>query len=317
MVAPGMKRTALVTGAAGFIGSHLVDALLARKQRVVGFDNFSTGKQANLAAALARDRFTLVTGDVRDEQAVQEACRNVDVVYHLAAASSVSESMQDPRKYHDVNVTGTLNVLLAAVAAGAKRFVFTSSAAVYGSPETVPTPETAFANPLSPYGASKRAAELFCQAVGTANGLEARNLRLFNVYGPRQTAGDEGGVVSIFIQHAWTRQPLTIFGDGQQTRDLIYVDDVVEALIRAGTLPKIPSDPINIGTGRPVSIRELAEKIQRVCPIQGVEIVYRATRPGDIRHSVATTDRMHQFLRFTAQHDLQRGLETTCAQTPH
>lgn len=317
MVSSGLEGVALVTGAAGFIGSHLVDALLARNKRVVGFDNFSTGKQANLAAALHRDRFTLVTGDVRDEHAIQEACRKVNIVYHLAAASSVSESMRDPRKYHDINVTGTLNVLLAAVAAGAKRFVFTSSAAVYGRPETVPTHETAFANPLSPYGASKRAAELFCQAIGTANGLEARILRLFNVYGPRQPADDEGGVVSIFIRCAWARQPLIIFGDGQQTRDLIHVDDVVEALIRAGRLPKVPSDPINIGTGRPVSIRELAEEIQRGCPNRGSEIVFRAPRPGDIKHSVAAIDRMQQFLRFTAQHDLQKGLEKTCARTPH
>jgi UDP-glucose 4-epimerase len=311
------RGTALVTGAAGFIGSHLVDALLARNQRVVGFDNLSTGKQANLAAAFQHDAFTLITGDLRDERAVREACRNVDAIYHLAAASKVSESMRDPLKYHAINVTGTLNLLLAAVAAGVKRFVFTSSAAVYGKPDTVPTFENVFVSPISSYGASKRSAELFCQAIGASNPLQVRILRLFNVYGLRQPAEDESGVVSIFVQRALAGQPLVIFGDGRQTRDLIYVDDVVEALIRAGTLPKVPSDPINIGTGHPVTIRELAEQIQRHCASRNAKIVFRAPRPGDIRHSVAAVNRMQQFLRFAAQHDLQKGLEKMCAQMPH
>jgi len=316
-MARSRNSTALVTGAAGFIGSHLVDALLAHKERVVGFDDFSTGNRTNLSAALSHDSFTLVTGDIRDAHAIQEACRSVDVVYHLAAATRVSESMRDPRKYHDINVTGTLNVVTAAVATGVTRMVFTSSAAVYGKPLTVPTPETIPPSPLSPYGASKVAAELFCQTIGMANGLQARILRLFNVYGPRQPAEDESGVVSIFIHRAQSGQPLVIFGDGHQTRDLIYVDDVVEALIRAGTLPKVPSEPINIGTGRPVSIRQLAEEVQRHCPSHNSGIVFQAARPGDIRHSVAAVGRMQQFLRFAAQHDLQKGLAKMCAETPH
>jgi UDP-glucose 4-epimerase len=306
-----------VTGAAGFIGSHLVDALLARSYNVVGLDNLSTGSRRNLKDAGGQDAFTLVTADIRDSKAVEEACRHVDTVYHLAAVTSVAESVRDPRKYHENNVTGTLNVILGAVAAGVHRLVFTSTAAVYGKAETVPIPETVPANPLSPYGATKLAGEVFCQTIAMANGMEARVLRLFNAYGPRQPAeGAQAGVVSRFIHHIRTGQPLTIFGDGNQTRDFIYVDDAVEAIIRAGTLATIPPAPINVGTGHGVSIKSLTAEVQRHCSSSGFKTTFKPARPGDIRYSVAVVDRLEKLLGFRARYDLAAGIQRICSKTP-
>jgi UDP-glucose 4-epimerase len=311
------QSTVLVTGASGFIGSHLVDALLARSYNVVGLDNFSAGSRGNLKDAAEQDAFTLVTADIRDSKVVEEACRHVDTVYHLAAVTSVAESVRDPRKYHENNVTGTLNVIMGAVAAGVHRLVFPSTAAVYGKAETVPIPETAPANPLSPYGATKVAGEVFCHTIGIANGMETRVLRLFNVYGPRQPAeGAQAGVVSRFIHHTRTGQSLTIFGDGNQTRDFIYVDDAVEAIIRAGTLAMIPPAPINVGTGHGVSIKSLAAEVQRHCPSPGLKTTFETARPGDIRHSVAAVDRLEKLLGFKARYDLATGIQRMCSRTP-
>ena len=311
------QSTVLVTGAAGFIGSHLVDALLASRYKVVGLDNLSAGSRGNLKDASGQDAFTLVTADIRDSKAVEEACRHVDTVYHLAAVTSVAESVRDPRKYHENNVTGTLNVALGAVAAGVHRLVFTSTAAVYGKAETVPTPETVPANPLSPYGASKLAGEALCQTIAMANGMEARVLRLFNAYGPRQPVeGPQAGVVSRFTHHICAGQPLTIFGDGNQTRDFIYVEDAVEAIIRAGTLTTIPPAPINVATGHGISIKSLAAEIQRHCYPSGIKITFEPTRPGDIRYSVAAVDRLEKRLGFKARYDLAAGIQRICSKTP-
>ena len=304
------RFTALVTGAAGFIGSHLVDALLVRGCKVVGFDNFSTGSRDNLRLALKHEAFTLISGDIRDAEAVKEACRGVDVVFHLAAVTKVSESIRKPHKYQEINVEGTLNVVTGAAVAGVKRIVFASSAAVYGNPTKIPTPENVTPNPYSPYGASKLAAELFCQTVGAHHGLEVVPLRLFNVYGPRQATEDDAGVVGIFIHRALSGQPIIIFGDGGQTRDFIYVEDVVEAMMNAATVPLPDRHPINVGTGHPITIRRLAEEVLRQCR-SNQEIITRSSRPGDIYRSVASVERMRKILGFKARYDLRHGLRKT------
>ncbi len=308
------KLRALVTGAAGFIGSHLVDTLLKRRYNVIGFDNMTTGRLSNLQLALESKAFTLIKGDVRDVDEVQAACRDVDVVFHLAALTKVAESVRNPRIYHDVNVTGTLNVIESVIETEVKRMVFASSAAVYGTPTQVPTPEDAPRRPLSPYGASKVAGELFCQTVTANNAAESVLLRFFNVYGPRQLAEGEAGVVSSFIHRANNGQPLVIFGDGHQTRDFVFVDDVVETMIRAATYQIRKPLPINVGTGQPLSILELAKEVQRQSLGGSSEIVFEKTRSGDIYHSVAAVGRMQHQLQFKAQHNISQGLSKTLNQ---
>ena len=304
-------HTALVTGAAGFVGSHLVDVLLLNKVRVTGFDNLTTGSRQNLDNAEMDEAFTLIEGDIRDSHAIGEACNNCDIVFHLAAVTKVAESVRNPQKYTDINVTGTQNVINGAIQAQVKRVVFASSAAVYGTPETVPISEDATTQPLSPYGSSKLKGEQLCQKAA-AQGIIAPQLRLFNIFGPRQTAENEAGVVSIFIQRAQQGVPLIIFGDGHQTRDFIYIDDVVNAFLRAATLETIPSNPINVGTGIPVSIRELAEAIQQIIPSCSKEMQFEPPRAGDIYHSVAKIDQMQNLLQLTPQFSLYDGLRRYC-----
>ncbi|MFX1319766.1 MAG: SDR family NAD(P)-dependent oxidoreductase [Promethearchaeota archaeon] len=306
------RRTVLVTGAAGFVGSHLVDALLRQRCRVRGFDDLSTGTLANLTYALDHAAFSFVEGDIRDLKAVGEICDTCDVVVHLAAVTKVDESLREPEKYMEINVTGTQNVLQGAVQANVSRVVFASSAAVYGTPETVPTPEAASTHPLSPYGASKLQAEQLCQQAAQDHGIEVPQLRIFNVFGSRQPSDNEAGVISIFIDRAQQGLPLIIFGDGYQTRDFIYIRDVTEAILQAATLETVPSVPINIGTGIPISVRELAEVIQELIPSCSTELLFEPPRPGDIYHSVAQITRMQQLLQFTPTYSLFDGLRDYC-----
>jgi UDP-glucose 4-epimerase len=313
---PLMTKTAapiaLVTGAAGFVGSHLVDALLQRQYRVRGFDDLSTGTHANLTTAREYAAFTLVEGDIRDADAVAEVCEGCEVVFHLAAVTKVAESMRHPQKYQAINVTGTQHVLSAAVHANVKRVIFASTAAVYGTPERVPIAEDAATRPLSPYGHSKLAGEHLCQTVAATQKLCAPQLRLFNIYGPRQAPDNEAGVVSIFVDRARQGQPLCIYGDGYQTRDFIYIADVMEVFLRTATIPSLPSVPINVGSGIAVSIRELADAVQQQLPSCSTDIQFTPPRPGDIYHSVAQITRMQKLLHFTPTYTLQAGLQAYC-----
>jgi UDP-glucose 4-epimerase len=304
-------QRALVTGAAGFVGSHLTDTLLRQRVHVVGLDNLSTGTTANLGRALDADHFSLRIGDIRDADVVRDACAHVDVVFHLAAVTKVAESIRDPQKYHDINVTGTHTLLAGAAHAKIRRVVFASSAAVYGTPETIPVPEDAILNPPSPYGTSKADAEAACQQFAAKHKMRIPALRLFNIYGPRQTVDTEAGVVAIFLDQAQAGQPLTIYGDGHQTRDFIFVEDVVETFIRAATLNAVPSQPINVGRGQPVTILELAEAVQNLVPTSSPELIFEKARPGDIYHSVAKTDRMKAQLQYVPKIPLREGLTKT------
>ncbi|MFX1540173.1 MAG: SDR family NAD(P)-dependent oxidoreductase [Promethearchaeota archaeon] len=304
-------QTALVTGAAGFIGSHLVDALLEQNLRVVGLDNLSTGTKSNLEIALEHEAFNLIEGDIRDRETIEHACDKVKVIFHLAAVTKVAESLRNPQKYHDINVKGTQNVINAAVNKQVSRLVFTSSAAVYGTPAKIPIPEEISPNPLSPYGTSKVEGERLCQEAANQQNLQAPQLRCFNVYGPRQTIDNEAGVISIFLHRARQGLPLVIYGDGHQTRDFIYIEDAVEAFIRAATLDAVSTQPINLGTGIAISIRELAEEIQNQVPSCPIEIQYEVPRAGDIYHSVARIDRLRRILDFTPRYALRNGIAKT------
>jgi UDP-glucose 4-epimerase len=294
----GSRRAmhALVTGGAGFIGSNLVDALLTRGHEVSVLDDLSTGKRENVDPA-AR----LVVGSVVDPPALAEC----DVVFHLAAQIDVRRAVEDPAFDARVNVGGTTTMLEHARAAGARRFVLASTGgAIYGDASVIPTPESAPAAPISPYGASKAAAELYLDLYLRLHGLSTVALRFANVYGPRQDPRLEGGVVAIFTTVAAEGRRGTVFGDGHQTRDFVYVGDVVEALLAAGEAQV--TGAYNVGTGQETSVLELAAAV-------GIEVEHAPERPGEVRRSCLDAARIDDALGWRARTSLADGLARTAA----
>jgi UDP-glucose 4-epimerase len=315
----------LVTGGAGFIGSHTVAALRAAGRRVVVLDDFSTGRRENLAEWTDDSQVEVIAGDVRGDVAALLAGRGpFAAVVHLAAQTSVVRSISAPIDDLDLNLRATARLLLWAAAAGARRFVFASSAAVYGEPRRVPVAESDPTAPLSPYGAAKRAAELYLGCLGPLYGVATVCLRLFNVYGPRQDPHSPySGVVAAFLARARGGESLVIFGDGTQTRDLVYVGDVARAIALAvgqgpaghvlfkGDTPPEPAG-INVGSGRETSILELAAAVQRVCG-EDQPIAFAAARAGEIARSAAVTEKAAELLGFRAEVELEEGLRRTAA----
>jgi UDP-glucose 4-epimerase len=300
----------LVTGGAGFIGSHLVDRLVDADHDVIVLDDFSTGRARNLSRSQRRPNFRLVRADIRNiPSSFVKRLKRVDRVVHLAALTSVQESIRNPASTTDVNVVGTLNVLEAARALKVERVVFASSAAVYGTPRTFPIAENASISPISPYGASKAASELYLGSFEENHGIEAVSLRIFNVYGPRQTPGQYAGVISIFAKRALKEQPLEIFGDGSQTRDFIYVSDVVDATL-AALEKNLRNRVFNIASGHETSILELARTIQRIVGSQS-ELKFCPPRTGDIARSFADIAMGQKELEFAAKIPVDDGLSTT------
>lgn len=297
-----MTARTLVTGGAGFIGSHLVETLLETTEVVV-LDALTTG-----SAEAVPDGATLRRGDIRDEGHLAELVADVDTIYHQAGLVSVAESVERPLESQSTNVAGTLAVLEAARASDT-RVVAASSAAIYGQPESVPICESDPTRPTSPYGLEKLALDHYCRLYHDLYGLETVSLRYFNVYGPGQPANDYSGVISIFIDRALAGEPLEIYGDGEQTRDFVYVDDVVRANRRAAETNAVGRS-FNVATGEQVSIRELAETIVGVTDSDS-DIVHVEPRPGDIRHSVADVTEATDSLEFAAAVDLETGLERT------
>ena len=300
-----MKTLALVTGGAGFIGSHIVDRLLADGYRVRVLDNFSTGKRENLPES---DDLDIMTGDVGSFDDVHKAMKDVELVFHEAAVASVPKTINDPLGSHQTNYVGTLNVLEAARQQGAKRVVFASSAAVYGDLPELPKREDMPLKPLSPYAVDKLASEYACQMYTHLHGLETVCLRYFNVYGPRQDPSSPySGVISIFLDRLISGNQPVIYGDGEQTRDFVYVSDLVDANIKAATVNPAPGIPINIASGKSVSLNELFETM---CDIgrSGLTPVYASERKGDIRHSSAVIKNAKEALQWEPVIDLYHGL---------
>ncbi|MGB5441502.1 MAG: NAD-dependent epimerase/dehydratase family protein [Gammaproteobacteria bacterium] len=295
----------LVTGGAGFIGSHIVDRLLADGWQVRVLDNFSTGKRENLPAS---SKLEIIEGDVGYFETVDKAMQGVTTVFHQAAIASVPETIKDPLASARVNYLGSVNVLEAARRRGARRVMFACSAAVYGDLPDLPKQEDMPVRPLSPYAADKLATEQACRIYHQLYGLETVSLRYFNIFGPRQDPSSPySGVISIFSDSlAAGRQPV-IYGDGGQTRDFVYVADVVEANIRAATSKAAPGKAINIGTDSAVSINELLETI---CNIREQPFApeYKAGRQGDIRHSSADISRARELLGWQPRVGLEEGL---------
>jgi nucleoside-diphosphate-sugar epimerase len=298
----------LITGGAGFIGSHLAEALVSQEQSVRILDNFRTGKRENLAAVSGK--VEIVEGDIRDRKTVQAAVRGVDCILHQAALVSVAESIAHPEETLEVNGNGALNVLQAAEEAGVRRVVLASSCAVYGE-GPVPAREDQAPMPLSPYAASKLAMEALAASYYFSFGLLTTCLRYFNVYGPRQSPDSPySGVIAIFVSRAISGSPIKIYGDGRQTRDFIYVGDVVRANLLAAQSERCAGRAVNIGTGRGLSLLDLHAELAALGG-RRLALEYSAARPGDIYHSRCDPRRARALLGFRALTDFHAGLEAT------
>lgn len=300
---------ALVTGGAGFIGSHLVRALLERGDRVVILDNFASGRRSNLDELTGE--IELVEGDLRSYERVHAAMKGVELVFHEGALPSVPRSVQDPLTTNEVNVSGTLNVLLAARDEGVGRVVFASSSSVYGDADGFPRDETQRPQPLSPYGVAKLAAESYCRAFWQVYGLETVSLRYFNVFGPRQDpASQYAAVVPRFIARLLEGKPPVIYGDGTQSRDFTYVGNVVAGNLLAASAPDVAGEVLNVATGGSLTVNELSAAIQETLGVD-IEPVYEPARVGEIEHSAADISRAAQLLGYAPLQSVEEGLVVT------
>lgn len=299
--------TILVTGGAGFIGSHLVERLLSDGYAVTVLDNLSTGKLENLP--VQHPALTVVADDICNPEAVAHSINNAAAVIHLAAVASVPASIADTLGVHQSNLVGTLQLLEAARRYGAPRFIYASSAAVYGQPLALPLREDSVLNPLSPYAIDKLASEHYLRFYAHQYGFQGVCLRFFNIYGPRQDpASPYSGVISIFADQLLAGEPITVFGDGRQSRDFVYVSDLVAVLRHALTMPLASANlTLNVGTGRQSTLMDLVAALEaltgRSCVIQ-----FADQRSGDIRHSVADNSRLSQHLGAWTWTPLQDGL---------
>ena len=303
----------LITGGAGFIGSHLVEHLVAAGDDVTVLDDLSSGRRANLAAVRGQIRF--IRGSVTDLNTCRRAVERVDCVLHHAAVTSVQRSVDEPVVTHQVNATGTLNVLLAARDKGVRRVVYAGSTSAYGNPATLPNSEEHVTRPLSPYAASKLAGEDYCVACQATYGLETVVLRYFNIFGPRQDPNSQyAAVVPRFITTALAGEPPTIFGDGKQTRDFVFIANVVHANLLAARAPAadVSGQVFNIGSGKGVSVNQLWEHIRRLAGVP-LAPVHTQGRAGEVRDSVAELTRAGRLLGYAPIVDFEEGLRQTIA----
>ncbi|NPV82130.1 MAG: SDR family oxidoreductase [Candidatus Aminicenantes bacterium] len=299
----------LVTGGAGFIGSHLVERLASLGCQVRVLDDFSTGKEENLSHLAGR--VEIIRGDIRDRELCQKAAEGMEVVLHQAALASVPRSVSEPLLAHEINLTGTLNLLLAAAEQGIRSFVFASSSAVYGDDQTFPKKEGLEGKALSPYGAQKLASEKYCQVFSQLYNFNAVSLRYFNVFGPRQDPGSQyAAVVPIFITRMLRGQPPIIYGDGHQSRDFIYVENVVQANLLAANATDFRGEVFNIGTASRITVKELAAILNSLLGVK-MSPVYADPRPGDIMESYADISRAEHHLGFRPEVDFEKGLKLT------
>ena len=301
----------LVTGGAGFIGSHLVDRLLNEGFEVTVMDNLDTGRLENIAHHQDKEEFHFIKGDIRDFNLVKETMKDIDAVFHEAALASVTLSVQNPIFTNDVNVTGTLNLLKASSDLHVKRFIHASSAAIYGDTPSPQKTEDMTPNPTSPYGVSKLAAENYVKLFHKVYGLETVSLRYFNVYGPRQRFDIQsayGGAITIFTNRLLKNMPPIIYGDGEQTRDFVYIQDVVEANILALNTKNGVREVFNIGTGTKISVNQVAEVLKDIMNRKHLKNIYTDPRPTDIRHGYADISKAKKILGYNTKFSIKEGL---------
>jgi nucleoside-diphosphate-sugar epimerase len=307
----GDRKLYLVTGGAGFIGSHIAEALVKRGASVRVLDNLLTGHLENLK--LIADKIEFIEGDIRDYATTLRASKDASVVFHEAAVPSVPRSVAEPALNHDINVNGTFNVLMAAREAGVQRVVYAASSSAYGETETLPKHEDMAPSPLSPYAASKLFGEYYGQIFTRAYGLETVSLRYFNVFGPRQDPSSPySGVISKFVTSLLKGETPVIYGDGEQSRDFTYIANVVDANLRAAESADAVGQVINLGIGERVTLNRLLAELQKII---GMNLAprYEATRAGDVRHSLADITRAKTLLDYNPRVGLAEGLEHTVA----
>ncbi len=306
-----MSALYLVTGGAGFIGSHIVEALVGKGERVRVIDNLSTGKRENLQHLM--DEIEFIEEDLRDPKAAAQAVTGVDFILHQAAIPSVPRSIEDPLGTTENNLTGTLHLLMAARDAGVRRVVYASSSSVYGDSPALPKREDFLPSPLSPYAVSKLSGEYYCQVFHQLYGLETVSLRYFNVFGPRQDPlSPYAAVIPKFITRALVKEPLVVYGDGEQSRDFSFVADVVEANFLACRAKDIAGEEFNVGSGEHTSLNQLVKALKElIAPDLRVE--YTKPLPGDVRHSLAGIEKAQRLMGFAPKIPFSEGLRRTAA----
>jgi nucleoside-diphosphate-sugar epimerase len=301
----------LVTGGAGFIGSNLAEALLKQGHRVRVLDNFSTGKRANLILDETYPSLEIVEGDIRDFPICQRAMKGMEYVFHQAALASVPQSVEDPLTANSVNVEGTLNILLAARDEGVRRFIYASSCAVYGDDPTLPKREDMVPVPLSPYALQKYIGERYGRLFSQLYGLETVALRYFNIFGPKQDPNSiYSAVIPRFIDALTDERSPIIFGDGEQSRDFVYIDNVVKANLLAMFAKHLYGEVINIGCGKKTSLNRLLDVLKEILGSK-VSAIYQEARKGDIRDSLADIQKGKEILNYEPQVGIEAGLKMT------
>jgi UDP-glucose 4-epimerase len=301
----------LVTGGAGFIGSHLTEALLKQGHRVRVLDNFSTGKRENLMFDRPSPDLEIREGDIRTLKVCQSAMETIDVVFHQAALPSVQQSIEDPLTSNSVNVEGTLNLLQAGKEKGVKRFIYASSCAVYGDDPVLPKREEMAPVPLSPYAVQKWIGEQYCRLFFQLYGLETISLRYFNIFGPRQDPNSiYSGVIPRFINALLKKSPPIIFGDGEQSRDFTYVEDVVQANLLAMTGRRVQGDAVNVACGKRTSLNQLLEILKKIFETE-LSPIHQEARTGDIRHSQADIRKGRGLIQYVPKVQIEAGLRKT------
>lgn len=300
----------LVTGGAGFIGSHIVDRLLDVGYEVTVIDDLRSGKMENVAHHQKRKDFHFVRGDIRDMQTVNEVMKDTDVVFHEAAFVSVPASIKEPILTNEINVVGTLNLLKAATDLGVKRFIFASSSAVYAG-SAPKKKEDVVSYPRSPYGISKLIGEYYAKSFNEFYGLETVSLRYFNVYGPRQRFDLEaqyGGVITLFLNRLLRNMSPIVYGDGEQTRDFVSVKDVVKMNMLAMTCKEAAGESFNVGSGTRVTINRLAKVLKEMVDKKDIENIYTDSRPGDAKHGYADISKAKRILNYSASCSFEEGI---------
>jgi len=302
----------LVTGGAGFIGSHIVEALFKQEHEIIILDNLFSGNIENIQPFLQKKNVEFVKGSITDLPLLRKTFKGVDGIFHEAAIASVHQSVLNPLNTHDVNSTGTLHVLLAAEECGVKKVILASSAAIYGDHPLLPKREDMIPMPLSPYAVSKLTGEYYCSVFSQLYSIQTVSLRYFNVFGPRQDPSSEySGVISKFIAQVKQNKPITIFGNGEQSRDFVFVSDVVSANISA--MESGVQGVFNIGCGEQTSLNELADLVKNIAG-NDVPILYEPPRDGDIKKSFADISRAREMLGYEPEYSVREGLERTVSQ---
>jgi UDP-glucose 4-epimerase len=300
----------LVTGGAGFIGSHLVDSLVSDGYQVVVLDDLTSGRLENLNKHLDKKSIIFLKGDIRDKEIVEKSLDGVEAIFHLAAITSVPYSIKHQKLTEEVNVNGTKNLLEVSLQKGVERFVFASSCAVYGRTEILPISEEHPKNPITPYAESKLNAEECCSYFQKTYGLKTTLLRIFNVYGSRMREDRYGGVIAKFLERIRKGKSPIVFGDGEQTRDFIYVMDVVKAMKLTLENQKSVNQNFNVGTGKPTTINRLAHLLLERLGLLEIKPIYKPLREGDIKYSYADIRKAKRLLSFKPDYSIKEGLQT-------